>query len=81
MLLFDDHPHQEPGSSVMMDEGPGMDTSSTGRSDTLSSPSGGSSNGSSSSGGSPGPQDEMDLQQDVGSWLDHGINVTGKKAL
>jgi hypothetical protein len=72
MLLFDDHPHQEPGSSAMMDEGPGMDTSSTGRSDTLSS----SSNGSSSSGGSPGPHDEMDLQQDVGSWLDHGINVT-----
>ncbi|GLI72897.1 hypothetical protein PoHVEF18_001081 [Penicillium ochrochloron] len=76
MLLFDDHPHQEPGSSAMMDEGPGMDTSSTGRSDTLSSPSDGSSNGSSSSGGSPGPHDEMDLQQDVGSWLDHGINVT-----
>ncbi|KAF3387017.1 hypothetical protein F1880_000263 [Penicillium rolfsii] len=76
MLLFDDHPHQEPGSSAMTDEGPGMDTSSTGRSDTLSSPSDGSSNGSSSSGGSPGPQDEMDLQQDVGSWLDHGISVT-----
>ncbi|KAJ5390391.1 uncharacterized protein N7496_001459 [Penicillium cataractarum] len=76
MLLFDDQPHQEAGSSAMMDEGPGIDTSSTGRSDTLSSPSDGSTHGSSSSGGSPGPQDEMDLQQDVGSWLDHGINVT-----
>jgi hypothetical protein len=79
MLLFDDHPQREPGSSTMMDEGPGMDTSSTGRSDTLSSPSDRSSHGSSSSGGSPGPHDEMDLQQDVGSWLDHGINVTGKQ--
>lgn len=79
MLLFDDHPQREPGSSTMMDEGPGVDTSSTGRSDTLSSPSDRSSHGSSSSGGSPGPHDEMDLQQDVGSWLDHGINVTGKQ--
>lgn len=79
MLLFDDQPHREAGSSAMMDEGPGIDTSSTGRSDTLSSPSDGSTHASSSSGGSPGPRDEMDLQQDVGSWLDHGINVTGKQ--
>lgn len=78
MLLFDDHPHQDRGSSAMMDEGLGMDTSSTGHSDSLSSPSDGSSHGSSSS-GSPGPHDEMDLQQDVGSWLDHGVNVTGKE--
>lgn len=78
MLLFDDHPHRDPGSSAMMDEGPGMDTSSTGRSDSLSSPSDGSSHGSSSS-GSPGLHDEMDLQQDLGSWLDHGVNVTGKE--
>ncbi|KAJ5174602.1 uncharacterized protein N7482_000479 [Penicillium canariense] len=77
MLLFDPHPHQEPGSSAMMDEGRGMDTSpATGPSDTLGSPSDGLSRGSSSSSGSPGPHDEMDLQQDVGSWLDHGINVT-----
>ncbi|KAJ5103536.1 hypothetical protein N7532_004065 [Penicillium argentinense] len=77
MLLFDAHTHREPGSSAMMDEGPGMDTSpATGPSDTLSSPSDGLSHGSSSSGGSPGPHDEMDCQQDVGSWLDQGINVT-----
>ncbi|KAF7719770.1 Uncharacterized protein PECH_006871 [Penicillium ucsense] len=77
MLLFDDHPHQEPGSSAMIDEVPRTDNSSTGRSDTLSSASDRSSHGSSSSSsGSPGPHDEMDLQQDVGSWLDHGINVT-----
>lgn len=79
MLLFDAQPHREPGSSALMDEGPGVNTSpTTGHSDTLSSPSDGLSNGSSSSGGSPGPHDEMDCQQDVGSWLDQGINVTGK---
>lgn len=76
MLLFDDHPHQEPGSSARIDEVTRMDSSSTGRSDTLSSASDRSSHGSSSSSGSPGPHDEMDLQQDGGSWLDHGINVT-----
>lgn len=74
MLLFG-HPHHGP---AMMDDGPGMNTSPTGPSDTLSSPSDGLSHGSSSSGGSPGPHDEMDCQQDVGSWLDHGINVTGR---
>lgn len=80
MLLFDTHKHPGP---AMMHDGPGMDTSSaTGPSDTLSSPSDGLSHGSSSSGGSPGPHDEMmDCQQDVGSWLDHGINVTGKMFL
>ncbi|KAJ5916630.1 hypothetical protein N7504_000645 [Penicillium tannophilum] len=72
MLLFG-HSHHAP---AMMDDGPGMNTSPTGPSDTLSSPSDGLSHGSSSSGGSPGPHDEMDCQQDVGSWLDHGINVT-----
>ncbi|KAJ5709391.1 hypothetical protein N7493_010725 [Penicillium malachiteum] len=73
MMLFESHSHHH--GSVMVD-GRGMDTSPTGPSDTLSSPSDGLSHGSSSSGGSPGPQDEMDCQQDVGSWLDHGINVT-----
>ncbi|KAJ6021735.1 hypothetical protein N7540_007239 [Penicillium herquei] len=73
MMLFESHSHH---GSVMVD-GRGMDTSpTTGPSDTLSSPSDGLSHGSSSSGGSPGPHDEMDCQQDVGSWLDHGINVT-----
>ncbi|KAK5800453.1 hypothetical protein VI817_002665 [Penicillium citrinum] len=77
MLLFDTQPHREPTSGAMMDEGPSMNTSpTTGPSDTLSSPSDGLSHGSSSSGGSPGPHDEMDCQQDVGSWLDQGINVT-----
>ncbi|KAJ5647985.1 hypothetical protein N7490_004357 [Penicillium lividum] len=74
MLLFDGHSHGP--APAMMDDGPGMNTSPTnGPSDTLSSPSDGLSHGSSSS-GSPGPHDEMDYQQDVGSWLDHGINVT-----
>lgn len=78
MLLFDTNAHQAPGTA-MVDEGPGGNTSpATGPSDTLSSPSDGLSHGSSSSGDSPGPPDEMDCQQDVGSWLDHGINVTGK---
>ncbi|KAJ5293715.1 hypothetical protein N7508_008536 [Penicillium antarcticum] len=76
MLLFNAHPHQHPTSMKMMDNGPGVDHSSTnGASDTLSSPDG-LSHGSSSSGGSPGPHDEMDCQQDIGSWLDHGINLT-----
>lgn len=79
MLLFDSQHHREPSSGLMMDETPGMNTSpATGPSDTLSSPSDGLSNGSSSSGGSPGPHDDMDCRQDVGSWLDQGINVTGK---
>lgn len=79
MLLFDAHPQREPGSSVLMDESPGVNTSPpTGPSHTLSSPSDGLSHGSSSSGGSPGPPDEMDCQQDGGSWLDQGINVTGR---
>lgn len=79
MLLFDTHPQREPSSSVLMDDGPGVNTSpTTGTSDTLSSPSDGLSHGSSSSGPSPGPHDEMDCQQDVGSWLDQGIHVTGK---
>ncbi|CAG8248860.1 unnamed protein product [Penicillium salamii] len=74
MLLFDTH---RPGSMPMMDETPSVDNSSTnGTSDTLSSPSDGLSHRSSSSGGSPGPQDEMDCQHDMGSWLDHGINMT-----
>ncbi|KAJ5924520.1 hypothetical protein N7466_008707 [Penicillium verhagenii] len=77
MLLFDAHSHHRP---PMMDEVPGMNgmntSPTTGPSDTLSSPSDGLSHGSSSSNGSPGPSDEMDCQQDVGSWLDHGINVT-----
>lgn len=79
MILFDAHPHREPGSADLMDEGPNVNTSpTTGPSETLSSPSDGLSHGSSSSGGSPGPHDEMDCQQDLGSWLDQGINVTGK---
>ncbi|KAJ5092892.1 hypothetical protein N7456_008753 [Penicillium angulare] len=74
MMLFDSHTHH---GSPMMDENPGMNTSpTTGPSDTLSSPSDGLSHGSSSSSGSPELHDEMDCQQDVGSWLDHGINVT-----
>ncbi|KAJ5240061.1 hypothetical protein N7468_004680 [Penicillium chermesinum] len=74
MLVFDTHKHPGP---PMMHDGPGMDTpAATGPSDTLSSPSDGLSHGSSSSGGSPGPHDEMDCQQDGGSYLDHGINVT-----
>lgn len=81
MLLFDPQPHHGPGSSALSDEGPGVNTSpATGPSDTLSSPSDGLSRGSSSSGGSPGLHDAMDCQQDVGSWLDQGINVTGKMA-
>lgn len=77
MLLFDAQPHHDPGSMPMMDEGPSVENSSaTGASDSLS-PSDGLSHGSSSS-GSPGPHDEMDCQQDSGSSLDHGINVTGK---
>lgn len=80
MLLYDQQPHREPGPLTMMDDGPGAHTSpTTGPSDTLSSPSDGLSHGSSSSGGSPGPHDEMDCQQDVGSWLGQGINVTGKR--
>lgn len=79
MLLFDTQPHLAPGSSALMDEGPGVNSSPTAASsDTISNPSDGLSHGSSSSGGSPGPQDVMDCQQDVGSWLDQGINVTGK---
>lgn len=79
MLLFDAQPQREPGSSVLMDEGPGVNTSpTTGPSDTLSSPSDGLSHGSSSTGDSPGHHDEMDCQQDVGSRLEQGINVTGK---
>lgn len=79
MLLFDSHSHRHPGSMPLMDEGPSVDTSpTTGASDTLSSPSDGLSHGSSSAGGSPGPHDEMDCQQDVGSWLDQGINLTGE---
>jgi hypothetical protein len=82
MLLFNAHPHQHPTSMKMMDESPGVDNSpTTGASDTLSSPSDGLSHGSSSSGGSPGPHDEMDCQQDIGSWLDHGINLTGRSAV
>jgi hypothetical protein len=79
MLMFDVGPHH-PGSMPMMDETTSVDNSSaTGTSDTLSSPSDALSHrGSSSSGGSPGPRDEMDCQQDMGSWLDHGINMTGK---
>ncbi|KAJ5330007.1 hypothetical protein N7452_010397 [Penicillium brevicompactum] len=75
MLLFDTH---HPGNMPMMDDTPSVDNSSTnGTSDTLSSPSDGLSHrGSSSSGGSPGPRDDMDCQQDMGSWLDHGINMT-----
>lgn len=81
MLLFDAQLHRELGSSALMDEGRGVNSSPTAASsDTLSSPSDGLSHGSSSSGGSPGPQDEMDCQQDVGSWLDQGINVTGNGA-
>ncbi|KAJ5588225.1 hypothetical protein N7537_010903 [Penicillium hordei] len=76
MMLFDTHSHQ-PGSMAMMDDTPSMENSSaTGASDTLSSPSDGLSHRSSSSGGSPGPNDDMDCQQDIGSWLDHGIDLT-----
>ncbi|KAJ5793945.1 hypothetical protein N7457_000544 [Penicillium paradoxum] len=76
MLLFDAHSHH-PGPMAMMDHNPSVDNSSaTGASDTFSNPSDGSSHRSSSSGGSPGPRDEMDCQQDIGSWLDHGINLT-----
>lgn len=79
MLLFDSHPQPHPGSMPLMDEGPNVGTSpTTGPSDTLSSPSDGLSRGSSSAGTSPGPHDEMDCQQDDGSWLHHGINVTGE---
>ncbi|CAG8148622.1 unnamed protein product [Penicillium nalgiovense] len=75
MMLFDTHSH--PSSMAMMDDTPSVDNSSaTGASDTLSSPSDGLSHRSSSSGGSPGPHDDMDCQQDIGSWLDHGINLT-----
>jgi hypothetical protein len=75
--MFDTH---HAGSMPMMHDATSVDNSSaTGASDTLSSPSDALSHrGSSSSGGSPGPRDEMDCQQDMGSWLDHGINVTGK---
>ncbi|KXG46494.1 uncharacterized protein PGRI_053500 [Penicillium griseofulvum] len=74
MMLFDTHSH--PGSMAMMDNPSADNSSATGASDTLSSPSDGLSHRSSSSGGSPGPHDEMDCQQDIGSWLDHGINLT-----
>lgn len=75
MMLFDAHSHH-PRSMAMMDDNQSVDNSSaTGASDTFSSPSDGRS---SSSGGSPGPHDDMDCQQDIGSWLDHGINLTGK---
>lgn len=77
MLLFDAHSH--PGPMAMMDHNPNVDNSSaTGASDTFSNPSDGLSHRSSSAGGSPGPREEMDCQQDIGSWLDHGINLTGK---
>ncbi|CDM28405.1 unnamed protein product [Penicillium roqueforti FM164] len=73
MMLFDAHSHH-PRSMAMMDDNQSVDNSSaTGASDTFSSPSDGRS---SSSGGSPGPHDDMDCQQDIGSWLDHGINLT-----
>ncbi|KAJ5888586.1 hypothetical protein N7495_008627 [Penicillium taxi] len=76
MLLFDAQPPQYPGSSVMMRSDPRMNTSPTGP-DILNGTSDGLSHDStSSSRGSPGVQDEMDCQQDVGFWLDHGINVT-----
>jgi hypothetical protein len=77
MLLFDAQSH--PGPMAMMDQDPSVDNSSaTGASDTFSNPSDGLSHRSSSSGGSPGPRDEMDCQQDMGSWLEQGINLTGK---
>ncbi|KAJ5135229.1 uncharacterized protein N7515_004507 [Penicillium bovifimosum] len=75
MLLFDAHSH--PGPMAMMDHTPSVDNSSAaGTSDTFSNPSDGLSHRSSSSGGSPGPRDEMDCQQDMGSWLEQGINLT-----
>lgn len=78
MMLFDTQSHH-PASMAMMDDNPSVENSSaTGASDTLSSPSDGLSHRSSSSGGSPGPHDDMDCQQDIGSWLDHGIDLTGK---
>ncbi|KAJ5481532.1 hypothetical protein N7475_000344 [Penicillium sp. IBT 31633x] len=82
MLLFDSHPHP-PGSMALMGHNPSTDNSSaTGASDTFSNPSDGLSHRSSSSGGSPGPHDEMDCQQDnVGSWLDHAIDLTGKRSV
>ncbi|KAJ5988973.1 hypothetical protein N7481_004183 [Penicillium waksmanii] len=69
----DSHVAWNPKSEMMLF---GTNTHQEPSSDTLSSPSDGLSNGSSSAGGSPGPQDEMDCQQDMGSWLDQGINVT-----
>ncbi|KAJ5577119.1 hypothetical protein N7535_004045 [Penicillium sp. DV-2018c] len=76
MLLFD-AAHSHPGPMAMMDHTPSVDNSSaTGTSDTFSNPSDGLSQRSSSSGGSPGPRDEMDCRQDVGSWLEQGINLT-----
>ncbi|KAJ5155900.1 hypothetical protein N7492_008703 [Penicillium capsulatum] len=76
MMLFD-HSQPKGTGTAMVDEGPGVDTSpATGPSDALSSPSDGISHSSTSSGDSPAPNDEMDCQQDGGSWLDHGINAT-----
>lgn len=78
-LLFDTPIQQDQGAMPMVDEGPSAGNSpAVGPSDGLSSPSDQLSHTSSSSGGSPGPHDAMDCQQDVGSWLDHGINATGE---
>ncbi|KAJ5386534.1 hypothetical protein N7509_009075 [Penicillium cosmopolitanum] len=62
MMLFDSHTQREPSSGAMMDESHGLGTSP--RNWPIRYPQ------------YPGPQDEMDCQQDMGSWLDQGINVT-----
>lgn len=75
MMLFEPPPSTMP----LMDDTPSMGNSAAGTSDSLSSPSDGLSHrGSSSSGSSPDLRDEMDCRQDLGSWLEHGINLTGK---
>ncbi|KAB8223742.1 hypothetical protein BDV33DRAFT_23480 [Aspergillus novoparasiticus] len=74
MLLFESPLSREPGP-MPMDEGPNVDSAARGAtSDGLSSPSDQLSNVSPSSSGSPGSSGDMDC--DLNSWLESGIETT-----
>lgn len=76
MLLFESPLSREPGP-MPMDEGPNVDSAARGAtSDGLSSPSDQLSNVSPSSSGSPGSSGDMDC--DLNSWLESGIETTGR---
>ncbi|KAF7588479.1 hypothetical protein BBP40_005673 [Aspergillus hancockii] len=75
MLLFESPLNREPGP-MAMDEGPNVDSAARGAAtDGLSSPSDQLSNVSPSSSGSPGSSGDMDC--DLNSWLENGIEATG----